>query len=109
MANLLGIDYGTECLGIAIATTPLAEPLLILDNNVDLFNKLQQICQEQAITKIIIGLSEGEMAQKTQVLRLPSQERDHRIPHLPKLSRDEESRLGGGVDVLVVSLAVRIP
>lgn len=59
--KLLGIDFGEKNIGLALAVGPLAEPLGTVKN----LKAVQQICQEQGIEKIIIGLSEGKMAEKT--------------------------------------------
>ncbi len=66
MAVILGIDYGQKNIGVAIATTPLAEPLTVLDNDSQLFDHLNNIIQAEAAESIIIGISEGEMARLTQ-------------------------------------------
>lgn len=59
--KLLGIDFGEKNIGLALAEGPLAEPL----GTVKSLKAVQRICQEQGIEKIIIGLSEGKMAEKT--------------------------------------------
>lgn len=62
--NLLGIDFGEKKIGLALATGPLAEPIGIIDiRNWEL--GIKRICQEQEIEKIILGVSEGKMAEKT--------------------------------------------
>lgn len=62
--NLLGIDFGEKKIGLALATGPLAEPIGIIDiRNWEL--GIKRICQEQEIEKIILGISEGKMAEKT--------------------------------------------
>ena len=59
--NLLGVDFGEKKIGLAIATGPLSEPVGIVKN----LKEVVRFCQEHRIDKIILGLSEGEMA-KTQ-------------------------------------------
>lgn len=59
--KLLGIDFGLKNIGLAIAEGFLAEPI----GAVKSARAVQRVCQEQGIEKIIIGLSEGKMAQKT--------------------------------------------
>ena len=63
MKNILGIDYGKN-LGLAIATTPLAEPLKTISLN-ESFEVIKSLVQEYQIDLIVIGISEGEMAEKT--------------------------------------------
>lgn len=61
--RLLGIDYGEAKIGLALADGPLAEPLGIVKNQKGEL-RISQICEEQKIEKIIIGISEGEIAEK---------------------------------------------
>lgn len=62
---LLGIDYGRSYIGLALAETSLAEPLVIFDNNQDFLPHLTSICQQHRVEAIIIGLSEGALAAET--------------------------------------------
>ncbi len=64
---LLGIDYGEKKIGIALGAMTLADPLAVIQyqSNEYLLKKLKEIIDENKIEKIIIGLSEGEMANKT--------------------------------------------
>lgn len=59
--TFLGIDYGTVRVGVAIAKAPIAEPLTILKSN-QAVGAIKRFCQEYDITDIVIGVSEGEMA-----------------------------------------------
>jgi putative Holliday junction resolvase len=58
--NLLGVDFGKKKIGLAMATGPLSEPVGIVKN----LKEVVRFCQERGIDKIILGLSEGEMAKK---------------------------------------------
>ena len=58
--NLLGVDFGEKKIGLAMATGPLSEPTGIVKN----LKEVVRFCQEHEIDKIIVGLSEGEMAKK---------------------------------------------
>lgn len=62
--NLLGVDFGEKKIGLALASGPLAEPIGIIDIK-NWESGIKRICQEQAIEKIILGISEGKMAEKT--------------------------------------------
>lgn len=64
--NLLAVDFGDRKVGVAIATSFLAEPLVVLrySSLETLFEKLSAIISEYAIEKIIVGVSEGESADK---------------------------------------------
>ena len=63
--NILGLDYGTKRIGVALAATSLAEPLTIIPNNSHAFKTIKSLVNHQQIDLVIIGLSEGNMAQKT--------------------------------------------
>ena len=65
--TVLGIDYGRVRIGLALADGPLAEPLITLsaENRQKLIEKIATIVTENKVEKIIIGLSEGKMAQET--------------------------------------------
>jgi len=71
----LGIDYGTRRIGLAATFGSLVEPLGVIANHADqvqvvtpecLANISHLIAQEK-IEQIVVGLSESEMAAKTQV------------------------------------------
>lgn len=74
--NLLCIDYGTKRIGIAIATTPLAEPLEVIANAIksntevvspQAMTRLLLLLDEHHIEKIIVGISEETMAEQTRI------------------------------------------
>lgn len=56
--KLLGIDYGEKKIGLAIADSEIkiASPYKILTNGEDILAKIREICQEEEIEKIIIGV-----------------------------------------------------
>jgi putative Holliday junction resolvase len=62
--NLLGIDFGEKKIGLALATGPLAEPMGVIKIS-NLKSQISNICQEHGIEKIVMGISEGKMAEKT--------------------------------------------
>ncbi len=64
--KILGIDYGTKRVGLAISFGPLAEPLGIIENSDTLLPSLLFLCVEQKVEEIVVGLSDREMAKKTQ-------------------------------------------
>lgn len=63
----LGIDFGLANIGLAFAEGPLAEALgeKKYQHQNQLLNYLTQLCQEQKINTIVIGISENTMAKKT--------------------------------------------
>ena len=62
---ILGIDYGQKYLGLAISAGELAQPkgTLAINQLTDLLAKIHA----WEITRIVIGLSEGKMAEETKV------------------------------------------
>lgn len=67
MEKLLGIDFGLKKAGIALATSKLADPYLVIRyTNVDeLVEKVGDLCEKEGIGRVILGVSEGEMAIST--------------------------------------------
>jgi len=65
--NILGIDYGKRKIGIATAESPLAEPhsVIRVTNFDDAVSKVVQLVEKLLPEKIVIGLSEGEMAKES--------------------------------------------
>lgn len=57
----LGIDYGEAKIGLAVSDGEIAEPLGTISH----ISQIGQICQRNEITKIVIGISENKMAEKT--------------------------------------------
>lgn len=65
MTKILAIDYGTKRIGTAVSYDFLAEPLEIVSNDEQCFSRIQQLCQENQIEKIVVGLSDRKMAEET--------------------------------------------
>lgn len=63
--TILAIDYGTQRLGLAISRVNFAEPLCIILNSENMFEELQKIINDESVEKIVIGISEQLMAEKT--------------------------------------------
>ncbi|PJE67831.1 Holliday junction resolvase RuvX [Candidatus Shapirobacteria bacterium CG10_big_fil_rev_8_21_14_0_10_40_9] len=61
--KILAVDFGLAKIGLAISEGALAEPLGIIENK-NWETGIKRICQEQKIDKIVVGISEGEMAEK---------------------------------------------
>lgn len=64
--KVLAIDYGTQRIGIAVSFHTLAEPLEIIKNHQGALARIVELCQQNNVEKIIVGLSENEMAKKTE-------------------------------------------
>lgn len=63
--TILAIDYGTVRVGLAKSVLSLAQPLHVVPNNEKLLPYLAQLCQELQIDRIVVGISENVMADKT--------------------------------------------
>lgn len=59
--KLLGVDYGNKKVGLAIGDTEtrVASPFLIIINGGNLLAKIRQICIDEKIEKIVVGLPVG--------------------------------------------------
>jgi len=66
MPNILAIDYGLQHIGLAIATTPLAEPIITAPTS-QVITTIRQIIDKYNIDLILIGISENDMANKTRL------------------------------------------
>lgn len=73
--NILCLDYGTKRIGVAIATTPLAQPIGVITNTKNprlsdivsdaALHQIENVIKEFGIEKILVGISEGTMADKS--------------------------------------------
>lgn len=63
--TFLSIDFGTIHIGLAIASSPLAEPYAQLKNDHNLIPNLIRICEQENIDKVIVGVSENQMLEIT--------------------------------------------
>ncbi len=65
--RLLAIDFGLRKAGLARSDGKLAEPYAVLRYQTEekLINQLKGVIKKENIEKIVLGVSEGEMAQKT--------------------------------------------
>ena len=70
MAILLGIDYGRARIGLAISRADLAEPLLVINNDLDpsqkqaiigpqAWQQLLNIIKDEAVEQIVLGQHSG--------------------------------------------------
>lgn len=73
--KVLGIDFGTAKLGLAVMTLGIPEPLQLLPNNEAVFEKLLSLIHEHRVEAVVVGVSEGKTAQET--LEFVTQLREH--------------------------------
>lgn len=78
MSTILAIDYGLARIGLAISYVGLAEPLKVLKNDLSSANTvigpqaladLKKIIETEKVEKIVLGISEQKMAEKTLIFR----------------------------------------
>ena len=64
---LLGIDYGRKKMGLALSDGPLAEPYKILryEDIEILSDRIAKLVGDLRIEKVVVGISEGKMAEET--------------------------------------------
>lgn len=62
---LLAIDFGTVRIGLAVSRGTLAEPLKVVPNDAEKFSNILAVIKNEHVDKIIVGLSENVMAEKT--------------------------------------------
>lgn len=65
--KILGIDYGRAKIGLAVAEGNLSEPLKVVRVNSfdDAVEKIKKEIDLEKPEKVVIGISEGEMAEET--------------------------------------------
>lgn len=63
---LLGIDYGRSKIGLSFGQGTLAGPLKVIrfSSSNEMFAKLVQVINSDQYQKIIVGVSEGDMAEE---------------------------------------------
>ena len=62
--RILGIDYGEKKIGLSFSEGNLAAPIGVEPNTKDFGRKIKDFCQKEKVEKIVLGISEGQMAQK---------------------------------------------
>lgn len=64
----LGVDYGRKKIGLALAEGTFAEPLKVIryEEIPNLKQKIKEIVDNHKVEKIVVGISEGQMAKETQ-------------------------------------------
>lgn len=108
---ILSLDFGKKRVGLAIAVSGVVETREFLENDKKLFEKLGQFCKENKVEKVVIGVSEGEMARATKafakklkkVLQLPIEFADETLTSI-----DAEGKVGwenkGRVDAVAAAM-----
>lgn len=64
---ILGIDYGRRKVGLALGNGKVAQPLKTLrwTDRTKLYSQIEKIVTEEKVEKVVVGVSEGEMAKES--------------------------------------------
>lgn len=70
--KILGIDYGRRKIGVAISQGSLAEPLQVIryKDYEKMIAHIKRIIEKQKVEKVVVGISEGEMAKESKEFAL---------------------------------------
>jgi putative Holliday junction resolvase len=107
--KVLAIDFGTVRVGLAVSMHTLADPLKVIANDEELFKNIVDICEDIKADKIIVGMSENEMAKKIEAFvlelkkhtNLPIQFMDETLSSHTvhkKLKTAKKSKRSGAID-----------
>lgn len=61
--KVLGVDYGERKIGLALSEGVLSEPFKIIGHR-NWKQSLKEICEEEAVEMIVVGLSSGKIGEK---------------------------------------------
>jgi len=81
MDNILGVDYGRRKIGLAIADAKakLAMPLKVVryEKFKEGIEKVSKVAEVSGVSKVVIGISEGKMAEETKIFGRKLEEKLH--------------------------------
>lgn len=65
--KILGIDFGLRKIGLSIGVSGFAEPLKVIryKDTEDLIEKVLQVLQVEQVERVVVGVSDGQMAEMT--------------------------------------------
>lgn len=71
MSRILGIDYGTKNIGIAVSDeiAEFAYPFVVLKNSPIVLDEIVQICKEKGVKKIVIGESKNYQGEENLIMK----------------------------------------
>lgn len=66
-SNILALDVGDSRVGVAIANpiARLPRPLVILENNQNIFDRLKSLIAEQSVGTVVVGLPRNMQGEET--------------------------------------------
>jgi len=64
--RILAVDYGRRKIGLALATTPIAEPYDVVrfKRQEEGLKRIVQVVQSTRISRLVVGISEGQMGEE---------------------------------------------
>ena len=67
MSKILGIDWGSRRVGLAVtdSAAKLAQPLPSLPSTANLIEQIKQLCQQEGVGTLVVGLPRGLDGQDT--------------------------------------------
>ena len=62
----MAVDYGRRKIGLALATTPIAEPYEVVrfKRQEEGLKRIVQVVQSTRISRLVVGISEGQMGEE---------------------------------------------
>ena len=109
MRRVLGIDLGTVRTGVAIASTAVAQPLVVIEESDDdrIVERVAEITHDESVTEIVFGIpialdgTEGPAATRAREIARRLQEKVGLRVHLwderLTTAQAERTMVGGGV------------
>jgi putative Holliday junction resolvase len=66
--NILGIDYGRKKIGLALATSLLAEPYCVIrpENIREAIKRVEKVVKVEKVERVIVGVSEGKIGEESE-------------------------------------------
>ncbi|MFC1710444.1 Holliday junction resolvase RuvX [Patescibacteria group bacterium] len=64
---ILGLDYGRKKIGVALATSMLAEAYDVIryESVNEAIEKIERVAKKEKVKKVVVGVSEGKMAKES--------------------------------------------
>lgn len=97
MKHYLSIDFGTARVGVALAWTSIADPLVVLPSDETLNDQLFELILEHSPDVIVVGMSEQAMAEKTRQFTvqfkefLAEKKSQEKLRHMPEFVFADET------------------
>lgn len=118
--NLLGIDYGTKRIGLAVAVSGIIETMGSIPSDSNTFTKICEIVKSYRIGKIYVGISQGPVALQTKnfvkklgsVLQLPIETVEEAVSTIEaeeifKRNKGKRKEYGKNIDSIAAAVILR--